>query len=76
MWYVFSVYTIKPESYYITTEFNNDEEYLEFLETLRDRSIYKFDISLIKEDKIITLSSCYNDEKRMVLHAKLISEER
>lgn len=74
-WQVFSVYTIIPESYYITTRFNTDEEFETFLNILKERSIYDFGTSLNKDDKIITLSSCYDNEKRMVLHAKLIKTE-
>ena len=72
-WQVFSVYTIKPESYYITTDFNTDDEYNNFLNELKKRSVYNFNVSLTTNDKILTLSSCYDDEKRMVLHAKLIN---
>lgn len=72
-WQVFSLYTIEPESYYITTKFNSDEEFNKFASTIKSRSIYDFGIEITKEDKILTLSSCYDDEKRMVLHAKLIN---
>ncbi len=71
-WQVFSVYTIEPESYYITTSFSDDEKFNTFLQTIKSRSIYDFGVELTKDDKILTLSSCYDDEKRMVLHAKLI----
>lgn len=76
VWQVFSVYTIEPESYYITTDFNSDEEYNSFINTLKQRSIYNFGVDINSSDKILTLSSCYDDKKRMVLHAKLISNEK
>lgn len=72
-WEVFSVYTIEPESYYITTNFDNNEEYKNFLNTIFSRSFHKYKSNLNENDKILTLSSCYNDTKRMVLHAKLIA---
>lgn len=75
IWQVFSVYTIKPETYYITPNFENKEEHQEFLDTLIKRSDYNFDVELNTNNKIITLSSCYNKELRVVLHAKLIKEE-
>lgn len=71
-WQVFSLYTIEPESYYITTNFNSDEEFNKFITTIKSRSIYDFGVEITKDDKVLTLSSCYDDEKRMVLHAKLI----
>ena len=76
LWQVFSVYTIEKESYYIRTDFYSDETYMDFLNTLLNRSIYKFNADLNKDDKIITLSTCYQDNKhRVVLHAKLIKKE-
>ena len=75
LWQVFSSYTIEPESYYITTSFNDDESFLTFLQTLKSRSIYDYGLDINKDDKILTLSSCYDDKKRMVLHAKLIENQ-
>lgn len=72
-WQVFSIYTIEPESYYITTNFGSDEEFGKFIETIKSRSVYDFSVDVTTSDKILTLSSCYDDEKRMVLHAKLIN---
>ena len=73
---VFSTYTIIPEDYYITTSFNNNEEFGDFISTLKSRSIYDYQVEVSKEDKILTLSSCIGDgKKRVVLHAKLINKE-
>lgn len=70
---VFSTYSIDAEDYYITTEFSNDKNYLNFLNKLKSRSNYDYNIKLTSEDKILTLSSCIGDgKKRVVLHAKLI----
>lgn len=70
---VFSVYTIEPEIYYITTNFNTDDKYNKFINTILNRSIYNFNIDMKTTDKILTLSSCYNDKLRVVLHAKLVN---
>ena len=72
-WQVFSTYTIGPESYYISVDFKTDEEYLKFLTTIKNRSVYDYNVNVNTDDKILTLSSCYDNKKRMVLHAKLIS---
>lgn len=74
LWQIFSVYKIKEESYYITTDFN-DKTYLEFLNTIKGRSIYDFNTNLTIDDKIITLSTCYSDTERTVVHAKLIKKQ-
>lgn len=73
LWQVFSTYTIEPESYYITTNFSSDDEFLNFISVLKSRSVYDYNIDVGASDKILTLSSCYDNTKRMVLHAKLIS---
>lgn len=72
LWEVFSTYTIEPENYYITTNFNSKKEYNKFISTIKSRSVYNYDINVGKDDKILTLSSCYDHSKRVVLHAKLI----
>ena len=76
MWQVFSVYTIPKESYYITPTFNTDEEYLEFLNTIKNRSEVEFSGTVNTSDKVLTLSTCKdNFGNRIVMHAKLIKKE-
>ncbi len=72
---VFSSYTIEPESYYITSEFSGDEDFSTFIDTIKSRSFYDYNTSVSTDDKILTLSSCYDNKKRMVLHAKLIAKK-
>ncbi len=73
VWEVFSTYIIEKEEYYIQSNFSSDEEYISFLNTIKNRSTYKYDVNISKEDKILTLSTCTNVGKgRTVLHAKLI----
>lgn len=74
LWQIFSVYKIKEESYYITTNFNSDSEYSKFLKTIKKRSIYNFNTNLTTDDKVLTLSTCYDDTIRTVVHAKLIKK--
>ena len=72
MWQIFSVYKIPEETYYITTNFNSDNDYQKFLNTIKERSIHNFSTNLTTDDKILTLSTCYSDTERTVVHAKLI----
>ena len=73
VWKVFSTKKKKKEEYYIQSNFSSDEEYISFLNTIKNRSTYKYDVNISKEDKILTLSTCTNvGEGRTVLHAKLI----
>ena len=69
---VFSVYTIPTESYYIQTSFGND--YQKWLDTMIGRSQHNFNTSVNTGDQILTLSTCYKDDIRMVLQAKLIKK--
>ena len=69
---VFSVYSVPNESYYIKTNFVNDE-YDDFLKTIQDRSIYNFNTEVNNKAKILTLSTCHNDNDRLVVHSKLIT---
>ena len=72
---VFSIYTIDPEVYYLQNDFNNKDDFSIFVSTLKSRSNYDFGVEVGKEDKIITLSTCTDDNKnRNVVHAKLIKK--
>ena len=72
---VFSVYQIEAEDYYIQTTFNNTKEFENFAQTLKKRSIKKFEEDVGQDDQILTLSTCANNNKyRVVLHAKKVEE--
>ena len=72
LWQIFSVYKIPVESYYITTNFLNDSAFEDFLDVIKKRSVFDFNTNLTKDDRILTLSTCYSDKERTVIHAKLI----
>ncbi len=76
LWQVFSVYHIPVTNDYIQTDFKNDNSYVNLLKKLKKRSAYNFDVSLNSKDKIITLSTCYDNDERVVMHAKLIKKEK
>lgn len=69
---VFSIYTIEKENYYLQTDFTTKKEYKTFLNILRERSIYDFKTDIENTTSILTLSTCYKDNQRVVVHAKLI----
>ena len=74
-YYVFSTYEIKPEDFYITTNFTSDENYEYFLNKIKSRSIYDYNVDVNKDDKVLTLSSCLGEgQSRVVLHAKLLKD--
>ena len=72
---VFSQYTIEAEDYYITTSFDNDESFKEFVSTVKKRSQNKYDLDIDSVKSVITLSTCTNiGDGRIALHAALIEE--
>ena len=75
LWQIFSVYSIKTENYYITTDFENDEEFKTFIDTMTKRSKYKFNADVSINDTILTLSTCHKTDEKVVVHAKLIKKE-
>ena len=69
---VFSVYQVADEDYYITTDFK-DNEFNDFIKTIKSRSKFDFGVDVNENDNILTLSTCANNNKyRVVLHAKKI----
>ena len=76
VWKIFSIYTIKPEVYYLKTYFESPEEHQIFLDVLKGRSIHNFNEDVTPNDKILTLSTCSDDgTKRVVIHAKMVKVE-
>lgn len=74
-WRIFSIYRIPATEDYLKTEFESDEEYMEFLNMLKNRSIYNFNVELNESSKILTLSTCFSHTTRHIVHAVLESEE-
>ena len=75
LWQVFSVYHIPTTSDYIKTEFSSIEEFKNWTNMLINRSSHNFNTSVSENDNVLTLSTCYNDNEKVVLHAKLIKKE-
>ena len=72
---IFSAYHINTTDDYLKTNFNSIKEYKEFLNLIKNRSTYSFPTTVSTNDKILTLSTCFNDKEKMVVHGKLILDE-
>lgn len=72
---VFSAYVTDNKDNYIKTNFDTKDEYKAFLEKINNKSIYKSDVDVTENDKIITLSTCSYEfnNARMVVHGKLLN---
>ena len=75
LWQVFSVYHIPTTSDYIKVHFSSNEEFTKWSKMLLDRSAHNFNTTINENDKVLTLSTCFNDKEKVVLHAKLIKKE-
>ncbi|MBO4601016.1 MAG: class B sortase [Bacilli bacterium] len=71
-WEIFSVYKIHASSDYLQVNFTSDDEWLEFVHMLKERSYRNYDVNVGVEDKIVTLSTCATEkDTRLVVHAVL-----
>ena len=75
LWQVFSVYHIQTTNDYTKTNYMTEEGYQSFLDMIKNRSAHDFNTNVTTKDKILTLSTCYNKNERMVVHAKLIKKQ-
>lgn len=72
---IFSIYTIPTTNDYLDITFPTTDAYQSYIDLVKGRSIYDFNIEVTTGDKILTLSTCANgNDKRLVIHAKLIKE--
>ena len=75
LWQVFSVYHIPTTNDYIKVKFKDNDEFIKWADMLIKRSAYNFKTKINENDNVLTLSTCYNKDEKVVLHAKLIKKE-
>lgn len=74
---IFSIYTINKESYYIKSNFSSTKEKQDWIKTMKSRNITNQDTPVDENDKILTLSTCLNNNGgRIVVQAKLIKVQK
>ncbi len=73
-WKIFSFYSIDVTSDYLTTLFLDSEmdKKQAFIDMLKNRSEVEFNTAVGIDDKILTLSTCLDNNRRFVVHAVLI----
>ena len=64
---IFSAYNINDTDDYLQMSFDQ-----EFIDKITERSYFDFPDKATANDKILTLQTCYNESKKLVIHAKLI----
>lgn len=74
---IFSIYTIDSESYYIRTSFDSEKDKSKWLDTMIKRNTSVIDTPVDTNDKILTLSTCLDDNGgRVVVQSKLIKTQK
>ena len=72
---IFSVYYSEVTDYYLKIDFASSKRFNDFLTNIKSKSVFNFNVDVSGDDRIITLSTCTDDNRgRKVVHAKLISE--
>lgn len=70
---IFSSYISNAKDIDLKTNFENDDEYLKYIDDIKKRSIFHRDSDIESNDRIITLSTCSyeKDDARMIIHGEL-----
>lgn len=72
LWQIFSIYRIPTTNDYIKVNFNSDDTYTDWLNMIANRTEMSFNTNVSASDRVLTLSTCYDDNQKLVIHAKLI----
>lgn len=73
-WKIFSVYRSDAVTDYLKIDFYNDEQFMNYINTSKSKSIHDFKVDVKFTDKILTLSTCSGNNRRLVVQAVLINE--
>ncbi|MGL4606466.1 MAG: class B sortase [Eubacteriaceae bacterium] len=73
-WEIFSVYITESDYDYRQPDFNDNTEFLNYMNRLKDRSLFNTGVVLSPDDEVITLSTCIYtfDDARFAVHARKI----
>lgn len=74
-WLMFSTYRISATEDYLKTNFDSEEEFMNFINLIKSRSKKDFKVDIKPTDKILTMQTCSSNNTRNVVHAVLISIE-
>ena len=71
---IISAYKIKASDF-IVSNYYEENEFINYIESIKNRSIYDFNTEVNANDKIITLYTCDDtSEYRIIVQAKLIEK--
>lgn len=76
VWKIFSIYKDKTTNVSNPISFSSETDFLNFVSSLKKKSIYDFNVNINNYDKILTLYTCGdNISYRVIVHAKLVYEK-
>ncbi len=68
---IFSLYKIETTTDYLQVIFPDNQTKMKMFDLIKSRSIYNFNVDLNENDKILTLSTCADENNKYVVHAVL-----
>lgn len=76
VWQIFSMYQATTKNVINPISFSSDTDFSNFVQTVKGKSIYDFNVAVDKDDKILTLYTCGNNTAyRVIIHAKLVYQK-
>lgn len=77
IWQIFSIYKIQVKDVSNPISFSSNVAFFSYIDSIKQNSIYNFNVDLNDNDKILTLYTCGdNTSYRIMVHAKLIYEKQ
>lgn len=70
---IFSSYISNANYINLKTNFKSEDEYLKYIDSIKENSIFHRDVDIKSNDRILTLSTCSyeEDDNRMIIYGKL-----
>lgn len=76
VWQIFSIYQVNTNNVTNPISFSSDVDFSNFLKSIKEKSIYNFNVAVNAKDKILTLYTCGNNTSyRVIIHAKLVYQK-
>lgn len=77
IWEIFSIYKIASRNVSNPISFSSDEKFMSYIDSIKQKSVYPFDVTVTPNDKMLTLYTCGNNTSyRIIVHAKLVYEKQ
>lgn len=73
-WEIFSVYIYSPDHQFFQYEFENEQQYSDYLSEIVASSMYSTDVEVTSEDQLLSLVTCTYEvsDARFIVHAKRV----